>query len=421
MKASWHSHRTRTLWLVGMLHAFTHLYTVALLPLYVQIQQDLKLGGIGRATLLVTVMGLAYVLPSYSIGVLADRFSRKKLLVGGLAMNAAGFLGLGLSPNYATALIFAAVAGIGGSFYHPAATALLSRLFPEARGRALGLAGVGASAGFFLGPLYSGWRATAAASWRAPVLDLGILGLVGALLFLWLADEEKSVSKPGPVSASRTRKVPLFSSGRLWFFFLAATLILSLRDFAGQAMGTASSLFLQKAHGYPPKHAGLALSCVFIMSAVSNPLFGHLSDKARLRWAAAVLVCGAALAASIPHLGTALVIPAFLGYGFFFMAGYPITEAALMDSVPDAVRGRIFGLYMVFGGLIGNFSHWLVGEWVGALGPRAHSIPAYTSVFAVIGALIVVSVSALPFLGALRKAEHMEASSTFPDTTPRTF
>src|SRR5205823_13480641 len=70
-------HKTRTLWLTGVLHAFTHLYQVALLPLYLRIQQDLRLGSVDQATLLVTVMGLAYFIPSYPLGALADRLSRK--------------------------------------------------------------------------------------------------------------------------------------------------------------------------------------------------------------------------------------------------------------------------------------------------------------------------------------------------------
>ena len=48
-------HKTRTLWLCGALHAFTHVYHVALLPLYLRIQQDLNLGSVEQATLLVTV------------------------------------------------------------------------------------------------------------------------------------------------------------------------------------------------------------------------------------------------------------------------------------------------------------------------------------------------------------------------------
>ncbi len=314
MDQSRQRHRARTLWLIGLLHAFTHVYSVALLPLYLQIQQGLKLSGVGFATLLVTMMGLAYVIPSYGIGILADRFSRKKLLAIGLAVNATGFVVLGFAPNYSVALCGVILAGLGGSFYHPAATALVARLFPDGRGRALGLVGVGAGAGFFFGPLYCGWRAASTGNWRVPVVEIGLLGLLGAAVFLWLADEERPLS--GQEADARVKPAhltPLFPSKKIWFFFLAATLILSLRDFAGQAIGTSASLFLQNAHGFGTKMAGLCLSAVFLMSAISNPLFGHLSDKGRLSWASVVLFCGAAFVSAAPWLPLPMVIPALLG------------------------------------------------------------------------------------------------------------
>src|ERR1041384_7961221 len=176
------NHKARTLWLCGALHAFTHIYHVALMPLYLPIRRDLKLGSIEQATLLLTLMMLAYFLPSYGMGVLADRFNRKTLLTSGLALNALGYLGLAFAPNYAWAVACVMIAGLGGSFFHPAATSLVARLFPINTGRALGLIGVGASIGFFVGPLYSGWRADTA-GWRAPVLELGALGVVMAGLF----------------------------------------------------------------------------------------------------------------------------------------------------------------------------------------------------------------------------------------------
>ena len=95
-------HRTRTLWLSGILHAFTHIYHVALMPLYLLIQQDLKLASVGQATLLVTMMMVSYFVPSYPMGVLADRLSRRKLLGLGLAISGLGFVVLSFAPNYAS-------------------------------------------------------------------------------------------------------------------------------------------------------------------------------------------------------------------------------------------------------------------------------------------------------------------------------
>src|SRR5688572_9092233 len=281
------NHRTRTLGLAAVLHAFTHIYQMALIPLYLPIQKFYGRDTVDDATLLVTAMLIAYFLPSYAMGIFADRFSRKRLLAGGLAVNAVGFIGLALAPNYGIALTCAIVAGLGGSFFHPAATALIASLYPATAGRALGFLGVGASVGFFLGPLYAGWRA-AHSSWQTPVLELGISGLVAAALFAWLADEHtpaKAAVSPGqPQKRGRAAraKEPMFPTRRLWLLFIAAAFIFLFRDFTASSMGTVSSLFLQKARGLDVEATGFTISFIFIASAVSNPLFGHFSDRSRL-------------------------------------------------------------------------------------------------------------------------------------------
>ncbi len=404
-------HKTRSLWLVGALHAFTHVYHVALMPLYLLMQRDFKFASVGQATALVTVQMVAYFLPSYAMGVLADRVSRKKLLGFGLLINALGYVALARAPNYACALTAVIIAGIGGSFYHPAATAMVARLYPVGTGRALGLIGIGASVGFFVGPIYSGVRATmleplqVAAAWRQPVLELGVLGVLAAILFVWLADDDQPV--PAQTMTARSAE-KLFPTPLLWVLFLAGAMAFSLRDFAGSAMGSLGSLFLQQAHGYDARHAGLALSGIFLASAVSNPLFGHLSDRGRKRWTASVLLISALLVLTFPHVPASWTIPLFLTYGFFFMSSYPMVEAALMQSVPDGVRGRVFGLFITVGGLLGNLSHWIVGEAVRRMGHAAHQPASYFTLYGVLAGMILLSLLGLPCLHAIRKRKHLD-------------
>ena len=393
--------RSRTLWMCGILHGFTHVYHVALLPLYFQIQRDFRLASVGQATLLVTSMMAAYFIPSYLMGHLADRTSRKKLLQYGLYLNSLGFVGLALAPNYSCALAAIILAGLGGSFYHPAATAMVVRNFPTNPGHALGLVGMGASVGFFLGPIYAGWRA-ASAGWRAPVLELGIAGVIAAFLFGWLAVDEVSKSDaPERVSEK------IFPTGALWVLFFGACLCFSLRDFVGNSMGTLGSLFLQKAHGLDLRSTGLTLSGIFIASLFSNPLFGRLSDSGRKRWAAFVITTAAIVVYGFPHVPRRFLAPALMIYGFFFMANYPIIEAALIESVPDAVRGRVFGLFITIGGLLGNLAHWIMGRWVESLGPAANLVSSYRSMYGLLALMALGSMLGLPCLQRIRKREGL--------------
>jgi MFS family permease len=426
------NHRARTLTLAAVLHAFTHIYQMALVPLYLPIQKFYHRDTVDDATLLVTALLVAYFGPSYVMGVMADRFSRKKLLSFGLAINALGFLGLAFAPSYALALMCVILAGFGGSFFHPAATALIARLYPANRGRALGFLGIGASVGFCVGPLYAGWRAHMTGDWRWPVAELGIFGLIMAALFAWLADEHApddsslNPARPeGPESKSKiTNKKPaepMFPTPALWLMFLAAAFVFLLRDFAGSSMSTVGSLFLQKARGFDVEKTGLTISVLFIASAISNPIFGHFSDRARLRWAAALIIISAGFVVAFPHVPVPWIVPALLVYGFFFLASYPIVEAALMEAVPDSVRGRVFGLFITIGGLLGNLSHYLMGKWVVSFGARTNEVPAYYSLYGWLALFLLASLIGLPCLRALREREKKVQAQLHPHvqtTTP---
>jgi MFS family permease len=395
--------KLRTLWLTGILHAFTHFYQVALLPLYILIQKDLKLATVDQATFLVTAMMLAYFAPSYFMGALADKFSKKKLLALGLAVNGAAFAALSMVHSYWMAVFWIILAGFGGSFFHPSATALIARAFPDNTGKALGLVGMGASIGFFLGPIFCGWRAEASGSWRTPTLELGLAGVVTACLFAWLGKEEPAGDEPPhPHSSPKT----FFSKPALIWVFLFAAAALSLRDFTGSAMGSLGSLFLQKAHKLTTKETGGILSAIFLASAISNPLFGSLSDKGRIRWTTFVLVIAASMVAIFPRVPVRYSIAALAVYGFFFMASYPILEAALMSSVRPSVRGRVFGLFITIGGM-GNLAHWITGNWVRNLGARAGEAASYYHLYNILSLFILLSMTGLPALHLLGKSKKL--------------
>src|SRR4029453_7162517 len=102
----------------------------------------------------------------------------------------------------------------------------VARLNPVGTGKALGLIGIGASVGFFVGPLYSGWRAERTGNWRTPVLELGFLGSIAAGLFAWLADDEPA--PPTPKQRHGSCGHALFPTPALWICFFAAAVRLGL-------------------------------------------------------------------------------------------------------------------------------------------------------------------------------------------------
>src|SRR2546429_8032198 len=94
------------------------------------------------------------------------------------------------------------------------------------------------------------------------------------------------------------------------------------------------------------------------MAIISNPLIGSLSDRGRVRWGFIILSVAALVVGIFPHLPKTALIPGLMIYGFFLPASYPVIEAALMESVPDAVRGRVFGFFITIGGGAGKRCQW---------------------------------------------------------------
>lgn len=390
------SARYTTLALTAALHGFTHLYTTLLTPLYFQIEGDLGLRQVAKATLLGTVQGFAYCLTALPVGFAADRWSRKWILAIGLAANAAALIALAHAPTYPLVLACVAFAGIAGGLYHPAANALLTDLYPTRQGRALGLAGMGASLGFFFGPLTGGTLGQLL-GWRVAVGTAGSVGLVVAGTFAFLASDA-----PGRPHHSRDIKITVSPPAVMGYFALVS-LLLSVRDFAGVGTQTFTSLFLQRAHGFGEAKTGLFLGLMSLSSLIANPLFGGLSDSPRrLHWAASVLGLAAAGTALIPWFPRTLVFCGIMWHGIFILASYPIIEAALSESVPANLRSRMFGVVLAVSGVLSNMSHWVVGHAHDSLRTAATSPAAYRPVYFELALLLTLSMLAMPTLKWVR-------------------
>lgn len=408
----------KLLFFITVLHGFTHLYMVALIPLYLLIEKDFNLPGTSYATALVTIQMMAYFLPSIYIGKLADKFDRIKLLAIGLLINSIAFVGLGMAKEYWLAVVFVILAGFGGSFFHPAGIALIAKLYPQTTGRALGIAGIGASIGFFLGPLYPGWRAGMTGNWRSPIIEIGLVGLIFTIIFILFNRKNKTGNNENIAKNSSIHLTPhpvdsesVFSSYKHWIIFVVACLLISLRDFAGGGMTSLTSLFLQNAHGWSLKHTGLALGLISLVSGISNPLFGHISDKARYKSVVILILISSFIIGIFPRVPSQYSLVMLPLYGFFFMATYPIVEAALVQTFPDNVRGRVCGVFLTVCSIIGNLAHWVSGRWFSDLGDRARSPENYYNLYLILGILAVLSLLGLYFLRNLKQFNKKECEA----------
>jgi MFS family permease len=147
---------------------------------------------------------------------------------------------------------------------------------------------------------------------------------------------------------------------------------------------------------------------IFVASAISNPLFGGLSDRGVGRWTTFALGLAAIFVIAFPHFPVKASPLVFAVYGFFFMASYPMVEGALMGSVPHQIRGRVFGVFITVGGILGNVAHWAMGAYVKELGPAGTRVESYYGIYGALAALLLLSLIGLPCLRALRRREAAE-------------
>jgi MFS family permease len=409
-----------TLTFSTVLHAFTHAYTVMLVPLYLLIRQDLHLPGVNSAALIVTIYLLVYTSCSYPAGVLADRLDRKWMLGVGLIGNALMMLLMGLTHSYVLLLILGGMAGLFGTLFHPSANALVPEHFPKAPGMAMGLLSMGAGLGFFVGSQYSGWRAQTAtwqlpglhiAGWQHPCIEMGLLGVGVGVVFLLTAREtrrhkdegrrmkdEKNNSSfiPHPSSLPPAHP-PLGSELRLKIIALAA--VLGCRDFAGVGLLTLGSIYLQKAHGMDARQVGFILGAMMLIGVVVNPIAVWLSGGRRRLWAlAGILVGGGCVLATVPHWPVRWVLAALCLFESLQLGSYAVNDAALYERIEPVFRGRVAGLFLTIAGTFSATSPWILSAWTDGMGKQATHAGAYTLPFAVLGAMMAFAAFGAPLI-----------------------
>jgi MFS family permease len=383
-----------TLALMTILHAFTHAYGSMLVPLYLQMVDDLKLEGVRAASAVVTVYGVVYNLGSYPAGVLADRFNRKALLGIGLLGNAAAIVGIGLSRDYSVILSLGVMAGLFGTLFHPAAAALAPSHYPKNPGMAIGLLGAGSGLGFFFGPQIAGWRTHSAtwhfdhiaphiAQWQKPCIEMGILGFIFGIIFLFVGAESNH-AYPRP----KTIKLDRILRNRV----LQSALILMFRDFCGIAALSLAAIYLQRVFHVGVERAGWMVGLMMLPSVVANPLCVYITRGKRRLWGlSTILICGSAMAASIPIFSAVWVLPMLCVFQSLQLGSFAVGDAAMLERVAPDVRGRVVGMFMIIAGTAGALGPWAMGAWTDWLGPRAAIQSAYFAPFATLGACLVIA------------------------------
>src|SRR6266566_3486545 len=164
---------------------------------------DAQLGSL--QTWLLVILAIA----SIPFGFLADRFSRKQIIAGGIVFWSMATFASGLASSFAFLLVARALVGVGEAAYAPAAQSMISGSFPQERralAQAIFAAGMllGGASGLALGGVMGAFH-----GWQHAFFIVAIAGLIPGIAVLWL-EEPLRGPRSEVVPLSRILSVPAF-------------------------------------------------------------------------------------------------------------------------------------------------------------------------------------------------------------------
>lgn len=257
---------------LGLLHGILHIYQSALPPLYLLLQEEFEISTF-QLGLFGSVMSLTNVFQG-ATGYLAVKIGRKKLTAIGMLIYSLAVYLFGLSSSFPFLLVLVALAGLGGSTFHPATYSMITERAPrEHIAKSVAYHQFGGFIGGAIGVSLVGSLALVL-GWRNAVQILVIPGVIVIALFLFVVKEGKGSE------GNETEKVIVVEKDE--FKITPPLLIILLVAFIGAlggGMGRFLPMFLSLEYGESVAWAGILTGIMQGVGCVSLVIGGLISDK----------------------------------------------------------------------------------------------------------------------------------------------
>jgi len=232
----------------------------------------------GQVQLVVSTYALLFGCLLLPFGRAADRFGRRRLFRGGLAVFGVASVVCGVAPSAEVLVAGRAVQGASAAAVVPAALALVTATFPEGPGRRRALAvWTAAGAGGGALGLFAGGVVTDLAGWRW-------IFLLNVPLVLFSVGLAGRVLPADAVPAPGGGRQPLLPRDALSLGLVAGCAVAFVNTAATSSAGTLAALQAQDVAGISAAATGLLLLpfslSVVVGSAVGAPLLGRLGPRA---------------------------------------------------------------------------------------------------------------------------------------------
>lgn len=291
----------------------------------------------------ITLLWVVYAGMQFPAGLAIDRTGERLMLVGSMlvgAVCAAAFL---LMPSYAVFVAACALFGFGTGLYGPTRGTLLSSVFPENDGTALGVTWAAGSVGAAAFPFVAGVVALAF-GWRsafAVPLPLFALAAVG----MWAVVPDRTPDAGGGSGDSPARLLGGIAAGLRRRRILLAGGAFTVLSFIFQGLTAFLPTYLVAVKGVSPGTTAVLYGLFFATSAAVQPLAGRVADLYGDRLTLTVVTAFSAVVLLALPFATGVASLAVLATLLGTRGGVaPITNAYLVAGIAEEVQGAGYGL-----------------------------------------------------------------------------
>ncbi|MEY3638370.1 MAG: putative sulfoacetate transporter SauU [Pseudomonadota bacterium] len=343
----------RNMGLITLGHSLTHWYPATFFMLLPIIGNEMGLS-YSQIGFVMTCQYAAGALSNVPGGMLVDVWGKKGQLMA-LSLFWVGFpyLMMGFSTEYWMLLLCVVFVGIGNNLWHPTAIPLLGRMFPQRKGLALSLHGMGGNVGDALAPLAVGALLTTL-SWREIVvlnvvpgaaMAMLILFFMGTLTFAPKFKKAPVESSTPPVQGASTA-LPDSTSQSMGSYMAG---LRSLMQTPGLFLLTLSSGFRSMTQG-----TLLTFLPLYLANEMKYDVFWVGAGMALLQLTG-FIAAPTILMSSFGMSGVVLLLMTVAGnspwfvfliavLGFFLYAARPIMQAWMLEATPKNMGGTAIGL-----------------------------------------------------------------------------
>jgi len=338
---------------IGWLFALgTRMVLPALLP---QIKVEFTMGN-ALAGGLLTVLYIAYAATQFPAGILADRIGERRTLFASVLLTALGAVALTIAPSLTVFIAGTVLFALGSGLYGAPRVTVLSRIYPDRDGTALGLTFAAGNVGSSLLPIIAGVLAVVV-GWRFG-FGFVVLPLVVVAVAVWWFVPERTVRDRTQEHGETTQLREALFTPQIGLAWVSMSLVLV----AYQGITAFLPTYFVEVKGLGAAVASTLFGLFFAAGAIWQWTAGVTADRmGAQRTLVGIGVVATVTVLVLPFMG-GLVPLALLSLLLGIRLGFgPLNNAYVASALPEDVRGSGLGLFRSLQLLVSSVGSLIVG------------------------------------------------------------